>query len=60
MLLRYSLGLEKEAIAVESAVRKVLDNVSEGGSGYRTKDLGGDVGTKDMGRKIAEVLKGLI
>jgi 3-isopropylmalate dehydrogenase len=60
MLLRYSLGLEKEAVAIESAVRKVLDNVNEGGSGYRTKDLGGDIGTKEMGRKIAEVLQGLL
>lgn len=60
MLLRYSLGLEKEATAIEAAVRKVLDNVSEGGHGYRTKDLGGEVGTKEMGGKIAEVLKSLL
>ncbi|OZJ04632.1 Acetolactate synthase, mitochondrial, partial [Bifiguratus adelaidae] len=35
MLLRYSLGMDKEAQAVEAAVRQVLDG------GMRTKDLGG-------------------
>lgn len=60
MLLRYSLGLEKEAAAIESAVRKVLDSEETGGHGFRTKDLGGNVGTKEIGAKIAEVLKGLL
>jgi 3-isopropylmalate dehydrogenase len=60
MLLRYSLGLEKEALAIEQAVRKVLDAEDIGGHGFRTKDLGGDKGTKEMGAKIAEVLKGLL
>jgi 3-isopropylmalate dehydrogenase len=60
MLLRYSLGLEKQAIAVESAVRKVLDDQSLGGHGFRTKDLGGQVTTKEMGSKICEVLKTLL
>jgi len=60
MLLRYSLGLEREAVAIESAVRKVLDTEDIGGHGYRTKDLGGDKGTKEIGAKIAEVLKSLL
>jgi len=60
MLLRYSLGLEKEAKAIEDAVRKVLDNESAGGLGLRTKDLGGNAGTTQMGDKIVEVLKTLI
>ncbi|QRW16557.1 Isocitrate/isopropylmalate dehydrogenase [Rhizoctonia solani] len=56
MLLRYSLGLDKEAKAIENAVRKVLDT-DNGGFGYRSKDLGGDKGTKEIGDKIVEVLK---
>ena len=51
MLLRYSLGLEEEAIAVEQAVEDVL------AEGYRTPDIAGDggqeVGTSQMGDVIA-------
>ncbi|KZW04358.1 3-isopropylmalate dehydrogenase [Exidia glandulosa HHB12029] len=60
MLLRYSLGLDKEATAIESAVRKVLDLPNDGGFGYRTKDLGGDILTKQIGDKVVEVLKTLL
>ncbi|KAH8094838.1 3-isopropylmalate dehydrogenase [Cristinia sonorae] len=60
MLLRYSLGLDKPATAIETAVRKVLDNQDKGGEGFRTADLGGTVKTKEMGEKIVEVLKGLL
>ncbi|QRV73271.1 Isocitrate/isopropylmalate dehydrogenase [Ceratobasidium sp. AG-Ba] len=60
MMLRYSLGLEKEAKAVEDAVRKVLDGGQEGGFGFRTKDLGGDKKTEEVGDKVVEVLKGLL
>ena len=57
MLLRYSLGLEREARAVEASVRKVLDAEDIGGFGLRTKDLGGGKSTKEIGDKIVEVLK---
>jgi len=60
MLLRYSLGLDKEAKAVEEAVRKVLDDKAAGGHGLRTADLGGKTNTVDMGSKIVEVLRGLL
>jgi len=60
MLLRYSLGLDKEARAVEDAVRKVLDDKEVGGHGLRTADLGGKVGTEAIGDKIVEVLKELL
>jgi 3-isopropylmalate dehydrogenase len=61
MLLRYSLGLEKEADAVERAVEAVLD------AGYRTPDIaGGDaenlktqgklVGTVEMGDLVIDAL----
>ena len=59
MLLRHSLGLEKEAIAVESAVESVLE------AGLRTGDLAlADtasalrVGTVAMGKAVADALRG--
>ena len=51
MMLRYSLGLEDEASAVEEAVEGVL------AEGYRTRDISGDggkvVATSEMGEVIA-------
>jgi 3-isopropylmalate dehydrogenase len=50
MLLRYSLGLETEAKAVEDAVESVL------GAGYRTRDIQEEgaklVGTREMGDAV--------
>jgi 3-isopropylmalate dehydrogenase len=50
MMLRYSLGLTKEAEVVEAAVEAVLDG------GYRTYDIMGEgkikVGTREMGDLI--------
>jgi 3-isopropylmalate dehydrogenase len=50
MMLRYSLGLTKEAGAIEKAVNKALDD------GYRTYDIMSDdmtkVGTREMGDLI--------
>ena len=57
MMLRYSLGLEKYAQAVEAAVRKVLDAKTTGGFGMRTKDLKGESTTTDVGDKVVQVLK---
>ncbi|KAJ7228415.1 3-isopropylmalate dehydrogenase [Mycena pura] len=54
MLLRYSLGLEKSAKAVEDAVRKVLDD------GVRTADLRGKATTVEVGDRVVEVLKTLL
>jgi 3-isopropylmalate dehydrogenase len=47
MLLRYGLGLHTEADAIESAVADALDR------GLLTRDLGGDLGCRDMGEVIA-------
>jgi 3-isopropylmalate dehydrogenase len=53
LLLRFSLGLEKEATAIESAVRQTID------SGLRTGDIFSNapgtrkVGTAEMGDTIA-------
>ncbi len=52
MMLRFSLGLPKEAEAVEKAVDKALEE------GYRTYDIMAEgmkqVGTREMGEQIAE------
>ena len=54
MMLRYSLDLDKEADAVETAVQKVLTE------GYRTGDIMSDgcklVGTKEMGDLVADAI----
>ncbi len=47
MALRYGLGLDDEAAAVEGAVDQVL------AAGHRTADLGGAVGTVEMGALVA-------
>ncbi|SAL98232.1 hypothetical protein [Absidia glauca] len=54
LLLRYSLGFEKEAVAVEQAVREVLD------ANIRTRDLKGTHSTTEVGDKVAEVLAGIL
>lgn len=46
MLLRHSLGLEKEALAVEDAVNQAIAN------GERTPDLGGTHSTNSLTEKI--------
>ena len=55
MMLHYSLGLSKEAAAVEQAVLKVLDE------GHRTKDIMTDgmqhKGTQEIGKAIAGKIK---
>ena len=54
MMLRYSLDLDKEADAVETAVQKVLT------AGYRTGDIMSEgcklVGTKEMGDLVADAI----
>ena len=54
MMLRYSLDLDKEADAVETAVQRVLT------AGYRTGDIMSEgcklVGTKEMGDLIADAI----
>jgi len=56
MMLRYSLGLEKEAKAIETAIDTVLHD------GYRTYDIMDEgmtkVGTKEMGDLIAGKIGG--
>ena len=58
MLFRYSLGLMKEADAIDKAVNEVLDK------GYRTLDIKANdtpadkiVGTKEMGKLVVDHLK---
>jgi 3-isopropylmalate dehydrogenase len=60
MMLRYSFGLEKEALAIEAAVNAVLD------SGLRTRDIAGRssttanekiAGTREMGNAVLKALE---
>jgi 3-isopropylmalate dehydrogenase len=46
MLLRHSLGLEREAVDIEEAVHEVLS------AGFRTMDLGGSLSTARMTEEI--------
>ena len=54
MMLRFSFGLEEEALRIESAVKKVL------AQGYRTADIAepglATVGTKAMGDAVVAAL----
>ena len=54
MMLSHAFNLDKEAMAVEQAILRVLEQ------GYRTGDIHGEgtrlVGTKEMGRLIIDAL----
>ncbi|CEJ81982.1 Putative 3-isopropylmalate dehydrogenase [[Torrubiella] hemipterigena] len=54
MMLRYSLNLPAEAKAVEDAVRNAID------AGLRTKDMGGNAGTREVGDAVAAELAKLL
>jgi 3-isopropylmalate dehydrogenase len=61
MLLRHSAGLEQDAAAIETAVRRVLD------AGYRTADLARSnqpsqqvVSTRQMGKLVFDLLNEII
>ncbi|KAF7714548.1 3-isopropylmalate dehydrogenase B [Penicillium ucsense] len=51
LMFRYSLNMENEAQQIEDAVRRVLDK------GLRTPDLGGNLGTKELGDAIVAELR---
>ncbi|CED84450.1 3-isopropylmalate dehydrogenase [Phaffia rhodozyma] len=60
LMLKYSLGRPKEAELIETAVRKVLDSKDVGGEDLRTRDLGGESGTTEMGDRVVQVLERLL
>ncbi|KAI9619313.1 hypothetical protein H4Q26_011997 [Puccinia striiformis f. sp. tritici PST-130] len=60
LMLRYSLGLDREADQIELAVRKVLDSTDVGGHGLRTADLKGQASTKQLGDAVVEALKTIL
>ena len=51
LLLRHSLGLEAEAVAIEAAVEQVLRN------GPHSRDIGGDAGTDEVLDAVLEALE---
>jgi 3-isopropylmalate dehydrogenase len=60
MMLRYSFNLHNEAVAVETAVEKVLDGKDIGGLEIRTSDLGGTARTKEVGDAVCSVLEEIL
>jgi 3-isopropylmalate dehydrogenase len=52
MMLRHSLGAPAAAAAIEEAVGTVLSE------GARTRDLGGELGTREMGDRLLAALSG--
>jgi 3-isopropylmalate dehydrogenase len=54
MMLRYSLGRGEEAVLIEQAVKKMLDD------GVRTKDLRGEAGTKEVGDRVCKALEEML
>ncbi|WFD33557.1 3-isopropylmalate dehydrogenase [Malassezia cuniculi] len=60
LLLRWSLGRDAEATAIEQAVRKTLDSADIGGAGVRTGDLGGSATTAEVGDKVLAALDSLL
>jgi len=50
LLLRHSLGLEQEAVAIEAAVDAVIER------GVLTRDLGGTANTTDVTVAVLEAL----
>lgn len=56
LLLRYSLGLNEEAVMIERAVEKVLDGQEIGGLGLRSGDLGGTASTEQIGDAVCRIL----
>ncbi|TPX17302.1 uncharacterized protein E0L32_012240 [Thyridium curvatum] len=57
MLLRYSCLLSEEAAAIEGAVAHVFKSTDAGGLGIRTRDMGGQAGTREVGDAICRVLR---
>ncbi|OAV88051.1 3-isopropylmalate dehydrogenase [Puccinia triticina 1-1 BBBD Race 1] len=60
LMLRYSLGLDRQAEQIELAVRKVLDSQETGGRGLRTADLKGHASTKQLGDAVVSALKTIL
>ena len=54
MMLRFSLQLEREAVALESSVSQTI------AEGYRTADLGGNLSTQQMADEIIDCLPGML
>jgi len=51
MMLRYSLGMPGAAVAIEAAVREVIEG------GCRTRDIGGTASTTEFGDAVVAYLK---
>lgn len=54
MMLRYSLGQEEAAAAIEKAVADTIDQ------GLRTADIGGNIRTTEFGDAVVKALKAIL
>lgn len=57
MMLRYSFELQEESDIISRAVSHVLDAKSSGGLEVRTRDLGGNATTKEVGDAVCGILR---
>lgn len=53
MMFRYSLGMPEAAGLIETAVRDTIE------AGVRTKDMGGNASTKEIGDHVVQILSKL-
>jgi 3-isopropylmalate dehydrogenase len=60
MMLRYSFLLVEEAVAIEEAVTLVLDAKNVGGLEIRSRDLGGEASTSEVGDAICQAVRKLL
>jgi 3-isopropylmalate dehydrogenase len=60
MLLRYSCLLAEEASAIENAVARVFDSKESGGLEIRSRDMGGEATTVEIGNATCAVLRELL
>ena len=60
MLLRYSCLLAEEASAIERAVARVFDSKESGGLEIRSRDMGGEATTVEIGNATCDVLRELL
>lgn len=60
MLLRYSCLLSQEAAIIEQAVKTTFDAKEAGGLGIRSRDMGGQAGTQEVGDAIVAELQRLL
>jgi 3-isopropylmalate dehydrogenase len=60
LMFRYSLGLHKEAAAIEEAVKRALETKEAGGDEAWSADLGGNAKTAQVGDAVLRSLEAIL